>query len=576
MSATDDTYVDVLEHALTHIREAVAATEAAEYTDAARELDAPIDNLRNLIANERAARNGHHAETPLDDDEPEPGPPVAVVDDEPEPGPPHQTEHAALASERVYSNAEDLLGALLLAGAMGPDVSAATLAGIRGEGVAPSSFARERDRLIFAAIERVVDRGEPAVHNVVEAELSRSKQLGDAGGRLYLLELAKVVPAVANAAHYARLVADEARTLADERLALRFLEAARNGGVDDQLRGELAEQLRAAPKASTARYSFVTLSEFLAHPLPLAVPLLGDPAAIYLAAGTLLVVYGDDGSAKSTLQVDAIAHMAAGVDWLGIPVARPVRFCVIENEGPPSLFQQKLDDKAATWDGGGVDWRANVAVYQDPWGGFTFTDPAARAALNEFCDEHQVDVVAANPTLGLGVDGAGKPGDTNAFVELLVECGLKTRRAFWLLHHENKAGQISGDWGRHADTKVQVQQDGKQQRTKLIWEKTRWATLEPEQKTLLLEWVVPTKSYKPVPITPGSSDDDLEARIRDYLHEHPLATTNDVTGNVKGTNKRIADLLKNGPFDAADGPRGAKQWFNADDRSETPDAVPTQ
>lgn len=60
------------------------------------------------------------------------------------------------------------------------------------------------------------------------------------------------------------------------------------------------------------------------------------------------MVYGSDGAGKSTLTIDAIAHLGAGVDWLGIAVPRPVRFCVIENEGPPSLFQDKIARKLAS------------------------------------------------------------------------------------------------------------------------------------------------------------------------------------------------------------------------------------
>ena len=52
---------------------------------------------------------------PIDDEEPEPGPPVAVVDDEPEPGPPASTDPVRLA----YTAAEQVLGSLLAAGALG-------------------------------------------------------------------------------------------------------------------------------------------------------------------------------------------------------------------------------------------------------------------------------------------------------------------------------------------------------------------------------------------------------------------------------------------------------------------------
>ncbi len=98
-----------------------------------------------------------------------------------------------------------------------------------------------------------------------------------------------------------------------------------------------------------ARYEFATYNEFAAREFPIAEPLLGEPGKVLLAVGSLLMAYGADGSAKSTWTIDGLVHLAAGVDWLGHPVPRPVRICIIENEGPPSLFQQKLRDKIAGW-----------------------------------------------------------------------------------------------------------------------------------------------------------------------------------------------------------------------------------
>ena len=113
-------------------------------------------------------------------------------------------------------------------------------------------------------------------------------------------------------------------------------------------RDEFLELVRAK---RPPRYEFSTLADFLEHPFPKAEPLLGEPGRILLARGSLFMVYGADGSAKSTWTIDGLAHLAAGVDWLGVPVPRPVRICIIENEGPPSLFQQKLAAKIATWEG---------------------------------------------------------------------------------------------------------------------------------------------------------------------------------------------------------------------------------
>ena len=290
------------------------------------------------------------------------------------------------------------------------------------------------------------------------------------------------------------------------------------------------------------------------------------------------MVYGADGSGKSTWTIDGIAHLAAGEPWLGIRVPRPVRVAVIENEGPPSLFQQKLEAKIATWDG--AAFSDNVFVFTGPWGEFTFADPDARAALTEFCDEHQVDVVTANPTLGLGVAASGRPDETQQFVDWLVECGLKSTRAYWLLHHENKAGQISGDWGRHPDTKVSLRQDGNQQRTKLDWAKTRWATLPTDTQSRRRACSTGSPKRRDTPSTEldsvGASDAELVERTVAYLTAHPWASTRAVYEGVKGTQQRIRKLLDGDRFDRVGGPRGALLWNLTSDRGDDRGEEPTQ
>src|SRR4051794_34215156 len=125
-----------------------------------------------------------------------------------------------------------------------------------------------------------------------------------------------------------------------------------------------------AAQDSPSRLSFLSAADFLAANYPPAEPLLGDPETItYVARSSLTMLYGDGGSAKSTLTMDLVAHLATGIDWLGIPVPRPVRVVMIENEGPAQLFQQKLEAKASDWDRG-REWLDNVFVYAEPWGGY--------------------------------------------------------------------------------------------------------------------------------------------------------------------------------------------------------------
>ena len=168
--------------------------------------------------------------------------------------------------------------------------------------------------------------------------------------------------------------------------------------------------------------------------------------------------------------------------------------CLVENEGPPGLFQQKLAAKLDSWEG--ADPRDNLFVYAAPWGEFTFADPEARAALTAFCDEHRIDVVAANPTLGLGVGTVGPTRRDAAVRRLARRVRPEARpRVLAAAPREQAGADQSGDWGRHPDTNVLLQRDGNRQRTKLTWVKTRWATLEPDEKAVALEWVVDGQGY---------------------------------------------------------------------------------
>jgi hypothetical protein len=200
-----------------------------------------------------------------------------------------------------------------------------------------------------------------------------------------------------------------------------------------------------------SRYEFNTYREFTARAFPVAEPLLGEPGRIFLVVGSQLMAYWpgrlrevdlDDRRDGPPRRRSRLARHYGTAPGTGLH-HRERRSAV--------LFQQKLRDRVASWDA--PDPTDNLFVFASPWGEFSFANPDARHALSGYCDAQQINVVAANPTLGLGVGTSGKPDGTQQFVDLLCECGLKTTRAFWLLHHENKQKQISGDWGRHPDTK---------------------------------------------------------------------------------------------------------------------------
>src|SRR5215217_5643909 len=141
----------------------------------------------------------------------------------PEPGrePPHNLE----AEEAV-------LGAVLSAGRLLAEVAAL---------VEEADFYRPAHRAIWRAVLRLSDRGQPTDPVTVLGELDHSRELADVGGGPFLHTLVQAVPTVANAGHYARLVADAARRRRVIDLGIRLAHSDADPAVLAHLAGELAD-----------------------------------------------------------------------------------------------------------------------------------------------------------------------------------------------------------------------------------------------------------------------------------------------------------------------------------------------
>ena len=121
-----------------------------------------------------------------------------------------------------------------------------------------------------------------------------------------------------------------------------------------------------------------------------------------------VMFYGDGGAGKTTLSIDLACHLAAGEDWLEIPVSRPVRVLIVENEGPRALLRKKLRRKAKAWKGAPLEGR--ISVFERPWGQFTFATEQWRAELAQIVKVREIDVLIAGPLTRIGMDAAGPSG----------------------------------------------------------------------------------------------------------------------------------------------------------------------
>lgn len=288
---------------------------------------------------------------------------------------------------------------------------------------------------------------------------------------------------------------------------------------------------------------------FLAEEDTHAPPLLGSEEETLVTTGGMLLMAGEGGASKTTLSLDAIAHIASGAPWLGWACPEPVRCLLIENEGPRQKFRQKLAAKQEAWEG--EPFLENVFVYSEPWGHANFADAGFRAELRSVIEEQRLGLCFADPLGSLGVLGVGAPDETQAFVGWLKELGLFRDVAFWILHHFNKGGsrsvleRLSGAWGQHPDAVLGVELEGKR-RTRLRYAKLRWA--EPRDDALTLEWTE-QKGFREIERQPEITDAELLERLQSFLAEHPEGvSTRAVQQGVKGDNGRLSALLKGEEF----------------------------
>jgi replicative DNA helicase len=145
---------------------------------------------------------------------------------EPDPQPPHNLE----AEEAV-------LGAVLASGRLLAEVAAL---------VEEVDFFRPAHRAIWRAILRLADRGQPIDPVTVLGELDDRGELADVGGGPFLHTLVQAVPTVANAGHYARLVADAARRRRVIDLGIQLAHSDAHPAILAHVAGELAESTTAA------------------------------------------------------------------------------------------------------------------------------------------------------------------------------------------------------------------------------------------------------------------------------------------------------------------------------------------
>jgi AAA domain len=217
-----------------------------------------------------------------------------------------------------------------------------------------------------------------------------------------------------------------------------------------------------------------------------AAAVLGAGDDVLIPEGGDVMAYGGGGAGKTTMMIDLALHLAAGDPWLRWSVSPPLRVLMIENEGPRPFFRAKLRRKRDAWAGSALGDRLRVLA--QPWGRFTYADEVWRKALADVVREREIDVVICGPLTTAGMEAAGTLQEVRAFLDLVGEVRRLAGRGFAsiLVHHESKAGAVSGAWEGAGDTLLHVAGQG-HGRLRLVVQKARWAS-ESHAQTLQLVW----------------------------------------------------------------------------------------
>jgi replicative DNA helicase len=224
-----------------------------------------------------------------------------------------------------------VLGALLLAGSLGPDESAAVLTRVREEGLTAAHFYYvERHGFVFEAIEALVARGDPTDALFVAEQLRCEDRLEAVDGERGIVELFALASSTRNAGHHARLVVEWARRREVLKLGVSLARAARNGGLDQaEARASLERVLATLDEARTAETQrrLVAGDEFvLDRPREIRPVWAGASGSVVWAEGEPFMLYGPDGVGKTALgQQLALGRIGLRARVLGMRVAEDER-----------------------------------------------------------------------------------------------------------------------------------------------------------------------------------------------------------------------------------------------------------
>lgn len=297
-------------------------------------------------------------------------------------------------------------------------------------------FYRPQHRLIFRAIVDLYRTGQAVDVVSVRAELGKGKKLEQAGGDVYVHDLAEFVPTAANVGYYVARV----RELGTKAIAIEELTRIASQGYHESV---TSDELLVATEDALTRFralstdedeieGFSTLGAFIDE---------ADSDHDWLIPGVLermdrVIVVASEGAGKTTLARQIAVQLAAGVHPFSIQSRiPPVRTLYIDLENPPALVRRKvrqLVNQGREYSG----WDDDRAWRWTKPGGIDLRKPHDQHLVDRVIAASRAELVCLGPLYKAFTESGEKAETVNSQVARVLD-GFRARHgiALWLETH---------------------------------------------------------------------------------------------------------------------------------------------
>ena len=278
--------------------------------------------------------------------------------------------------------------------------------------------------------------------------------------------------------------------------------------------------------------------------------------------GSLLMVYGADGSGE--IDVDDRRHRAPGrrrrvARHPGAAAGAHLHHRERRPAEPLPAEARREDRDAGT----APSSRTTCSCSRGRGASSRSPTPKRARRSSPSATSTQIDLVTANPTLGLGVAASGRPDETQQFVDWLVECGLKSdARVLAPAPREQGRPDLAATGAATPTRRCSSSRTATGRAPSSTGRRPAGRRCRRDQPAKVVHARVDHRDaglqrhrarHRRRSPTPSS-----RSASPTYLAEHPFSSTTTVETKVKGTASRIRKVLDRPRFDSIGGKRGAR------------------